>query len=120
MADREKKILQDITQNTGFIPERLVNRSSWWGSSKVGAVHYRGTYQGKNVILKIQGVKPNISEATMIQSFVKNNHSLIIRPPHLYQHLAWNSDQEYEALIMEDIPSSPLILFHSPLKLTIF
>lgn len=106
---RINEIVVDIAQRTEFIPEKIISKSSWWGSRKIGAFHYQGTYQNRPVVLKVQGFRPNLSEADMINFFAQHNRSWLIRPPHLYAHLKWNSQKKYEALIMEPISGPPLV-----------
>jgi hypothetical protein len=93
LAEREEEVLVDATKKTGFIPNKLIGRSSWWDSKEIGAFHYSGKYKGKKAVLKIQGVKPSISEIYMINSFAKANKSKLIRPPHLYAFLNWNDEK---------------------------
>ncbi len=109
MRGKEAKVLEDIAERTGFIPENVIWRSDYFGSGKLGAVHYRGFYKGKKVVLKIQGVKPSISEIFMIESFARQNQSKIIRPPRLFYTMPWDTQRGYEALIMEYV-SGPKIV----------
>ena len=106
---REKEVLKDASEKIGFIPDTLVGRSAWWGSSEMGAFHYKGIYEGKKAVLKIQGVKPNISEREMISAFSKTNKSKVVRPPRLYAYLPWDEEKKYEALVMEFIDGKRLI-----------
>ena len=85
------------------MPDKLVSRSAWWGSSEIGAFHYAGEFEGKKAVIKIQGVKPSLSEIYMIDSFTQTNESKIIRPPYLYTHLPWDDQKRYEALVLEFI-----------------
>ncbi|KPJ70883.1 hypothetical protein AMJ51_00675 [Microgenomates bacterium DG_75] len=62
MSAREKEILADIVSKTNFKPKKVIWRSSYWGTKQIGAVHYQGTFKNKPAVLKIQGVKPEISE----------------------------------------------------------
>ncbi|MEK7518050.1 MAG: hypothetical protein AAB583_05905 [Patescibacteria group bacterium] len=80
LADREKEVLKDASERTGFIPEKLMDKSRWWTSSIIGAFRYVGKYKGKKTVLKIQGVRPNTSEIYMINAFQKANKSKILRP----------------------------------------
>lgn len=109
LRQREEEVLKDAAARTGFMPAELMGRSAWWGSSEIGAFHYAGTFEGKKAVLKIQGVKPNISEAYMIESFAKANKSKILRPPHLYASLSWDDDKRYEALILEFVEGQKII-----------
>ena len=101
LGEREQEVLEDVQQRTGFLPEKLLNRSSWWTSTEIGAFHYLGQYDGKKAVLKVQGVVPAISEVDMINSFAKTNRSRVIRPPYLYASLPWDEQKRYEALLLE-------------------
>lgn len=109
LADREKEVLEDASKRTGFIPEKLMDRSSWWTSKAIGAFRYAGIYKGKKAVLKIQGVKPNTSEIYMINAFQKVNKSKILRHPYLYATLFWNEEKRYEALILEFIDGKKIV-----------
>ncbi len=109
LAEREQEVLDDAIKRTGFKPDKLVGRSSWWGSTEIGAFHYAGEFEGKQAIIKIQGVKPSLSEIYMINSFAKANKSKIIRPPHLYASLPWDDQKRYEALVLEFIEGQKVV-----------
>jgi len=109
LGSREQKVLKDVSEKLGFIPEKLLDRSPWWTSKEIGAFRYLGKFDGKKVILKIQGVKPTTSEIYMIQAFSKANQSKILRPPLLYSYLPWNDEKRYEALILEFIDGKPIV-----------
>lgn len=109
LADREKKVLNDASNRSGFIPKKLMDRSSWWTSKEVGAFRYIGEYKGKKAVLKIQGVKPNTSEIYMINAFKKSNKSNILRPPILYSFLPWDEEKRYEALVLEFVDGKKIV-----------
>jgi len=109
LANKVEKILELIIDQTGFQVDQLVQKSSWWNSKQIGAIHYRGTYQKRPAVLKIQGVKPITSEAEMIRAFAQQNHSQIIRPPQLYAVLPWDEKLEFEALIMEAVSREKVV-----------
>ncbi|MCC6711638.1 MAG: hypothetical protein IT416_04800 [Candidatus Pacebacteria bacterium] len=109
LASKVEKILELIIDQTGFQVEQLVQKSSWWNSKHIGAIHYRGTYQQQPTVLKIQGVKPTTSEIAMIQAFSTQNNSQLIRPPHIYFNLPWNQRLEFEALIIEDVSREKVV-----------
>jgi hypothetical protein len=109
MSDREKIILGEITQKTGFILVKNIWRSNYYGSNQIGAVHYSGKYHGKKSVLKIQGVKPEVSEKFMITSFASQNHSQLIRPPEIFFSLPWQEAKHYEAFIMEEVIGDKVI-----------
>ncbi len=109
LLEREQDVLKDASQRTGFIPTKLLQRSSWWTSKEIGAFHYLGNYKGKEAVLKIQGIKPETSEIYMIESFARTNKSKILRPPHLYASLPWDDERKYEALILEYVDGERII-----------
>jgi len=109
LGQREQEVLRDVSQRTGFIPTKLIDRSSWWGSTEIGAFHYEGEFDGRRATLKVQGVKPRTSEIYMIESFARTNKSRILRPPHLYATLPWDDKRRYEALIMEYIGTKKIM-----------
>jgi len=101
LIKRVDKILGVIKQETDFLPEKIIQKSSWWNSKHIGAIHYAGFWKNKPAILKIQGVKPKTSEVEMINSFQQQNKSLIIRSPEIYAVIPWNETLEFEAFVME-------------------
>ena len=94
LAEREDSILTDIAGNTGFKPGKLLGRSSFWGSDKIGAFHYVGEFEGKEAVLKVQGIKPTTSEIYMLNSFEQANKSAKLRPPYLYSSIPWNDKKK--------------------------
>jgi len=109
LGEREQEVLEDAAARTGFVPDRLIGRSAWWGSSEIGAFHWAGKFEGKRAVLKIQGVRPSVSEIYMIESFARNNKSKVIRPPFLYASIPWDEQRHYEALILEHIDGPKII-----------
>lgn len=109
LAEREREVVGEISQETGFRPLKLLGRSSWWGSKHIGAFHYSGEFEGKPATLKVQGVKPTTSEIYMIESFAAQNKSKVIRPPLLYKTLPWDKNKRYEALVMESVGKTKVI-----------
>jgi len=103
LSGREEKIIKEVSDKTGFIPNQIIGKSSWWGSKEIGAFHCLGKFNCKKAVLKIQGTKLPTSEIFMIKAFKKNNKSKLIRPPHLYASLDWDNRKKYEALILEFI-----------------
>ncbi len=106
---REKEILLAVAKQTGFIPIKLLWRSDYFGSGKVGAFHYLGTFKKKKAVLKIQAARPRISEAVMIEKFSRQNRSKIIRPPHLFFHQPWQAKLGYEVLILEYVDGPKVV-----------
>jgi|GEM_PF-2756919 len=104
LKQRIPQIVEEISKKTGFKPDQILSESSWWNESTgVGAFHFNGKYKGKDVVLKVQGVKPETSEIKMIEGFSDQNTSKVIRPPHLYYTLPWNDEKQYEAYILENV-----------------
>lgn len=109
LGEREQDVLQEVSSELGFQPTKLLLRSSWWGSKEIGAFHYKGQFEGKPAVLKVQGVKPEASEAYMISSFEKTNKSRVIRPPYLYASRPWDDTKRYEALVLEDVGDTRVV-----------
>jgi len=109
MSSRESEVLRDIIARTNFLPKGVLWRSDYYGTGKLGAIHYLGKFKDKKAVLKIQGVKPETSEIEMIRAFSGQNESLVIRAPRLFESLAWNEKLGYEALIMEHIEGEKII-----------
>jgi hypothetical protein len=103
LAQREQLVLTDASKKLGFVPNKIEGRSNWWGSKEIGAFFASGIYKNKPAVLKIQGVKPTVSEVFMIKSFAKTNKSKLIRPPFLYDYLPWDDEKKYEALVLEPV-----------------
>lgn len=109
MSAKEGLILAEVVGQTGFKPEQVLQRSSYWGTGQIGAVHYSGRFENKLAVLKIQGVKPDISEIFMIQQFIAQNRSRVVRPPILYATIPWEESRGYEALIMERVTGDKVL-----------
>lgn len=108
MSSRESEILLEISKTTGFTPQENIWRSTYWGKN-LGASHWLGIYLGQKSVLKIQGVKPDISEIYMIDEFSKLNKSKLIRPPLIYKKINWDDKNNYEAMITEYISGEKVI-----------
>lgn len=102
MSSREKDVLRGIVLKNGFVPEKNIWRSKYWGKN-LGATHWLGKLDGLDVVLKIQGVKPDVSELVMIKKFESSNRSKIIRPPKILKAIKWSNKNEYEAIFFEYI-----------------
>jgi len=100
MFSKEDEIVKEIKTLTGFSPEKNIWRSEYWGRN-LGASHWLGDYNGKKAVLKIQGVKPDLSEIYIIGEFSKQNRSRLIRPPTIHEKLPWKDHNDYEAIITE-------------------
>lgn len=102
-------IIKNIENQTGFKSDAIFQKSQYWNGDKIGALFIKGIYQNQPTNLKIQLAKLDNSEIDFINEFNKHNQSKIIRPPHLYAFLRWNDELKYEALILEDIETKPII-----------
>lgn len=109
LSGRIEEIVDYVSKKSGFLPIKLISKSTWWGSKEIGAFHYGGKYNGENVVLKVQGAKPNTSEILMIDSFEKQNRSKIIRTPKIFWNQRWNDGKKYEAFILEQVKSKSII-----------
>jgi hypothetical protein len=109
LQNRIEPILKTIEKNTDFKVSKLLQKSAWWTSSSIGAMHYLGKFKGQPAVLKIQGVKPDTSEITNIKAFGAQSQSQLIRPPKIYDSLPWNEKLGFEALIMEKLGKDKLV-----------
>lgn len=109
MSTREKDILEDIVSRTDFKPEKVIWRSPYWKMKRIGAAHYLGTFKNKPAVLKIQGVKTEVSEIYMIKQFIAQDRSEVIRPARILATLPWRESKQYEALIMEHITGKKVL-----------
>lgn len=109
LKERIEQIVSQVEKKTEFKPERLLSESGWWGSEQIGAFHFKGEWQDKSAVLKVQGNKPETSEIYMIESFEKESESDWIRPPKIYDSLPWDDKEGYEALILEDAGSKRVV-----------
>jgi len=41
----KKRILKNIVELTGFVPNKVIWRSNYFGTTQIGAVHYSGEYK---------------------------------------------------------------------------
>jgi len=109
MSGRERKILKDVSIKANIQVGNTIWKSTYYNSGQIGATLYQGVWEGKEVILKIQGVKPEVSEIYMVNSFDNQNGSKIVRPPKFFLTLPWNEELDYEAIIMEKVTGKKVI-----------
>jgi hypothetical protein len=108
LRGRESQLLTTIESSLDFHPVELLGRSTWWGSEAIGAFMYAGTYHDQEAVLKVQGMKPDVSEITMLQGFAENQ-SALVRPPSLLASQSWSDKERYEALVIERLVGPKLI-----------
>lgn len=59
-SQRETDVLAQVTAETGFIVEKEIFRGIIYDKNKVGSLIYKGTFDGKPAVLKLQGLKPEV------------------------------------------------------------
>lgn len=101
ITEKEKDIVEYISSVTGFVPQKNIFRGAYWGSTAIGSSHWLGSYEDIQVVLKIQGAKPQMSEADILKEFKEQNRSKIIRGPKVLKVIPWNDQRGYEALLLE-------------------
>jgi len=102
-SQREKEVLEQIIKETGFKSEKEIFRGVIYEKDKVGSLIYKGEYQKKPAVLKLQGLQPEIDETEMVNSFMNQNKSSIVRVPKLYFYKIWSEDRGYGFQISEYI-----------------
>jgi hypothetical protein len=112
----EHQALQTVCKETGFVVEHEIFRGVIYNKNKVGSLIYQGRYNNKPAVLKLQGLKPEVDEYTMISAFNKQNKSGLIRPPHVYLHKEWGKSRGFGYLITEyiDAPNLFTMPFAAP------
>ncbi len=108
LQNHEQKILAEILSQTNFQIEREIFRGQIYDKNKVGSLIYKGIWEQKPAVLKIQGLKPEIDETDIIKKFNSQNLSTKIHLPKLYKSVHWNNHNNYGYLISEFI-EAPLI-----------
>ncbi|MFA6603056.1 MAG: hypothetical protein WCT01_04630 [Candidatus Shapirobacteria bacterium] len=101
LRPREFEILGQLA-TMGFVGQDIIFRSPY-AHGGVGAFHVKGRFRDRPAVVKVQGVKPLISEVKMIKSFAAQNRSSLIRPPQVYFHTPWNHSRAYELIFMESV-----------------
>ena len=103
LAENEDRILSDVVKKTGFVVKERLRAGAVYDAKKVRDVVYTGTYDGKDAILKIKGLKVDSSELPNIEAFNKQNRSKIVRIPQIYSSMRYNARKGYEYIIFEYI-----------------
>jgi len=102
-TNQARKILKEIITKINFKPEKEIFRGQIYDKDKVGSLIYKGIWQNKPAVLKIQILQPTIDEIDIIKRFNKQNKSTKIRLPKLYDGSKWNKQDGYGYLILEQI-----------------
>jgi hypothetical protein len=121
-SQREKEVLNQVTKETGFQVDCEIFRGFIYDRDKVGSLIYRGKWQTKPAVLKLQGLRPEVDEEEIIRHFSAQNQSQLVRVPELYAHLPWNEKRGYGYLITEyiDAPKIFQIPFATPAEMQDF
>jgi len=109
LTGRIKGILPLIQDRWEVKIKKKISESDYFGSGKVGTMHFLVDDHGQDRVLKIQGIQPSISEAEILQKFKENNQSQLIRLPYLYKYLPWDEELGFEALLMEYVQADLVI-----------
>lgn len=109
---KEKEILREVKIKTGFTAEKEIFRGEVYDKNKVGSMLYKGEWQKKPSVLKIQGLKPEVDEIDIISVFNAQNKNKKVRLPKLFRSSKWSKKRGYGYLLMEFI-DAPMI-YNSP------
>jgi hypothetical protein len=83
-TDNEQELLNAVKTKTNFQLEKKIFRGKIYDNDKVGSLIYKGIWQNKPAVLKIQGLQPDVDEIDIINRFNNQNESAKIRLPKLY------------------------------------
>ena len=103
LAEHGKRVLSEIAAKTKFRPEKEIFRGQIYDRNKVGSLIYKGVWQNKPAVLKIQGLEPEVDEIDLIGRFNAQNKSKMIRLPRLYSGARWNARNGNGYLLLEYI-----------------
>lgn len=117
-----EQAIQQISTETGFIPEKEIFRGQIYDKDKVASLIYKGTFQEHPAALKVQGLKPEIEETEIINKFNSQNKSKIIRLPKVYKKTDWNETdgQGYSIVELVEAPQIYEQPFASPEQIAEF
>ncbi len=88
---------------SGFKAEKLIYKGEVRKKDWIGSLVYEGEFDGREAILKIQGLKPEQNEPKIITEFMNQNKSKIIRTPYIFWYRDWNKKDGFGAFVMEKI-----------------
>src|SRR5207302_5368040 len=103
-----KKVLSQIVKETGFKALGEIRRATVYDSKKVRNIVYKGRYDGKDAVLKINDAQVDGDEAQLIRAFERQNKSKLIRTPEIYFERPWDKKKGYSYIIFEQIKGRPL------------
>ena len=101
LIKKKKEIINKIKTETGFVAKKEIFRGELYDKDKVGSLIYKGKFQEKPAVLKIQLLRPEIDEIDIINTFNRQNKSKKIRLPYLFKGSRWNKKDGYGYLLME-------------------
>ena len=107
-AQRIPRILEDVCRETGFAPQNEIFRGYVYDRDKVGSVIYRGRWQGKDAALKLQGLKLETDEVSILQGFAAQNRSKLVRVPDVFAHQPWDETRGYGYILSEFVDAAPI------------
>lgn len=116
LSSQKDNIFDDLKKipNLAFL-KKTVWESRYWGK-RIGAFQIEGNFKFKKnkitpVIIKIQGSKPLISEAKIIEklSLIKDKK---IRFPRIVFYQPWNPKKKYEITVFEKINADFIVKPH--------
>ena len=119
LSAKKEEILKQITKRINFKPDnQQIWESRYWHRG-IGAFNLSGTFKDKDdrkhkAILKVQGVKPKISEPEIIEKFNQQNQSQIIKLPKVLFYLPWNKKLGFEVYVIEKVEAEFIIKPHEP------
>lgn len=100
---RVSKVLAEVVEETGFETEKELFRGMIYDEDKLGSIIYKGKFDGKDSVLKLQGLQPDTDEIDIILDFDKQNASDKVRLPDLYKYKHWDKKNRYGYQITEFI-----------------
>jgi len=98
-----KGLTEKVCLLSGFEPEKLIYKGEVRREDWIGSLVYQGSHKNKSTILKIQGLRPEQEEPDIMQSFMNQNKSKLIRTPYIFWHHPWNIKDKFGAFIMENV-----------------
>lgn len=121
LSARKEEIFQTLKKIPSLhFSQKCLWESRYWGKG-VGAFQIEGSFKMKNnqsvsVIIKIQGAKPLISEAKILEKLQLIKDKKIHFPSVIFHH-PWSYKQQYEIIIFAKINADFIIIPHRLAKL---
>jgi hypothetical protein len=111
LIDKPEQILKKVCELSRFEPAKLIYKGEVRRADWIGSLVYEGDFQGRDAILKIQGLKPEKEEPQIMARFMAQNKSSIIRAAKIYWHQPWNKKDKFGAFIMEKARSPQIFKY---------